>query len=217
MVDIILLGGPGAGKGTQAELLQKWLPLPRISSGDLFRANIAQGTELGLRAKSYIDRGELVPDDVTIAMVADRLSQEDCSEGAILDGFPRNVAQAEALNGILADMGRQVDIVVDMAVAQETLLARLAGRWSCRGCGRVYHGLSSPEKIKGECDACGGELYQRTDDTPETQRRRIQVYLHQTAPLQSYYRERGSLASVDGDLDIEQVGKQIRHAIEGAE
>ena len=137
MVDIILLGGPGAGKGTQAELLQKWLPLPRISSGDLFRANIAQGTELGLRAKSYIDRGELVPDDVTIAMVAERLSQEDCSEGAILDGFPRTVAQAEALNGILADMGRQVDIVVDMAVAQETLLARLAGRWSCRGCGRV--------------------------------------------------------------------------------
>jgi adenylate kinase len=216
MVDIILLGGPGAGKGTQVELIRKWLPLPQISSGDLFRANIGQGTELGLRAKAYIDRGELVPDDVTIGMVADRLGQDDCKDGAILDGFPRTVAQAEALNGILADMGRQVDIVVDIEVAEETLLARLAGRWTCRGCGRVYHELFSPEKVKGVCDACVGELYQRADDTPETQQRRIQVYLDQTAPLKTYYAEKGLLAKVDGEVEIDQVEEQIQAAIKGA-
>jgi adenylate kinase len=214
MVDIILLGAPGAGKGTQAELVQRWLPLPQVSSGDLFRSNLSQGTELGLKARSYMDRGELVPDDVTIGMVADRLAQADCADGVILDGFPRTVAQAEALNGILADMGRQVDVVVDIDVSKETLLKRLGGRWTCRGCGRVYHELFSPEKVKGVCDACGGELYQRADDTPETQARRIQVYLEQTAPLKAYYQGKGLLAEVAGEQDIEQVQEEIKQAIE---
>lgn len=213
MVDIILLGAPGAGKGTQAELVQRWLPLPQVSSGDLFRSNIGQGTELGLKAKAYMDRGELVPDDVTIGMVADRLAQDDCADGVILDGFPRTVAQAEALNGILAEMGRRVDIVVDIDVSRETLLKRLGGRWSCRSCGRVYHELFSPEKVKGVCDACGGELYQRADDTPDTQRRRIQVYLDQTAPLKAYYQAKGLLAEVDGEQEIDQVQAEIERAI----
>jgi adenylate kinase len=213
MVDIILLGAPGAGKGTQAELVQRWLPLPQVSSGDLFRSNIGQGTELGLKAKAYMDRGELVPDDVTIGMVADRLAQEDCADGVILDGFPRTVAQAEALNGILAEMGRRVDIVVDIDVSKEILLKRLGGRWTCRSCGRVYHELFSPEKVKGVCDACGGELYQRADDTPDTQRRRIQVYLDQTAPLKAYYQEKGLVAEVDGEQEIDQVQAEIERAI----
>jgi adenylate kinase len=214
MVDIILLGAPGAGKGTQAELVQQWLPLPQVSSGDLFRANLGQRTALGLEAKSYMDRGELVPDDVTIGMVADRLAQPDCAKGVILDGFPRTVAQAEALNHILAEMGRQVDAVVDIEVSQETLLKRLGGRWTCRACGRVYHELFSPEKVKGVCDACGGELFQRADDTPETQRRRIQVYLDQTAPLKAYYREKGLLAEVDGEQEIDGVQTAIKQAIQ---
>ncbi|MFH1084803.1 MAG: adenylate kinase [Chloroflexota bacterium] len=214
MVDILLLGAPGAGKGTQAELLRQWLPLPQVSSGDLFRANLSANTELGLKARSYMDRGELVPDDVTIAMVAERIGQPDCAQGVILDGFPRTVAQAEALGKLLASMGRRVDVVVYFAVSKETLIKRLGGRWTCRQCGKVYHELYSPERVKGVCDVCGGALYQRADDTPETQRRRIEVYLNQTAPLQAYYIEQGLLVEVDGEQEIEPVQAALKRAIQ---
>lgn len=215
MVDIILLGAPGAGKGTQAELLREWMPIPQVSSGDLFRANISSGTELGLKAKGYMDRGELVPDDVTVGMVADRIAQADCASGVIFDGFPRTVAQAEALSKMMAGMGRRIDLVAYITVPRDVLLDRLGGRWTCRQCGKVYHALFSPEKVKGVCDACGGGLYQRADDTPETQRRRIDVYVESTAPLVSYYREKGLLVEIDGEQGIEQVQQQLRQAIEG--
>lgn len=213
MADIVLLGAPGAGKGTQAEQLVRWLRVPRVSSGDLFRGAIAASTELGLQAKAFIDRGELVPDEVTIGMVAERLDQPDCAAGVILDGFPRTVAQAEALDRVLAKMNRHVDIVVYVRVSPETLLERLAGRWTCRECGTVYHEVYNPEKVKGLCDICGGELYQRPDDTPETQKRRIEVYLAQTTPLIEYYRGRQLLAEVDGGQSIAAVQSDLRRAI----
>lgn len=215
MVDMILLGAPGAGKGTQAELLAEWLnpAPPRVSSGDLFRAHLGQGTPLGVRAKAYMDRGELVPDDVTIGMVAERIAQADCAGGVIFDGFPRTVPQAEALGRLLAEMGRGVDIVLYVKVAPDVLLLRLAGRWTCRACGRVYHRLFSPEKVQGVCDACGGELYQRADDTPETQKRRIDVYLEQTAPLEAYYRQKGLLVEVNGEQEIGAVQGAMRAAL----
>jgi len=213
LVDIVLLGAPGAGKGTQAELLRQWLPLPRISSGDLFRSAIAAGSALGLQAKQYIDRGELVPDEVTINMVAERLAQSDCAQGVILDGFPRTVAQAQALDDVLARMGRRVDVVIYIRVSPETLLKRLAGRWTCRQCGAAYHEVFSPEKVKGVCDLCGGALYQRPDDAPETQKRRIEVYFDQTASLIEYYRYRGLLVELDGEQDVATVQKDLRRAL----
>jgi adenylate kinase len=216
MADIVLLGAPGAGKGTQAEKLVEWLSVPRISSGDLFRAAIGAGTELGRKAKGYIDRGELVPDAVTIGMVAERLAEPDCAAGVIFDGFPRTVAQAEALDDLLAGMGRQVDVVADIQVSEQALLRRLGGRWTCRDCGRVYHREFSPEKVQGVCDVCGGTLYQREDDTPETQKRRIEVYLAQTAPLQDYYAGRGLLVEVDGEQDIAAVYADLKEAIKAA-
>jgi adenylate kinase len=211
---IVLLGAPGAGKGTQAELLKEALDIPSVSSGELFRYAIEAGTDLGSKAKEYIDRGELVPDQVTIAMIAERLAQPDCADGVILDGFPRTLAQAEALDDVLAGMNRQVHAVVYMQVSEDTLLKRLAGRWTCRECGAVYHEVFGPEKVKGVCDACGGALYQREDDTPETQQRRIAVYLAQTAPLQERYRARGILIDIDGDQDVEAVHRDIRAAID---
>lgn len=213
MVDIVLLGAPGAGKGTQAELLRQWLPLPRVSSGDLFREAIAAGSALGLQAKAYIDRGELVPDEVTIKMVAERLAQPDCAKGVILDGFPRTVPQAEALDGVLARMGRRVDVVVYIRVSPETLLRRLSGRWTCQQCASVYHEVFNPEKVKGVCDLCGGKLYQRPDDTPETQRRRIEVYFAQTASLIEYYRQKGLLVELDGERDVATVQQDLRRAL----
>jgi adenylate kinase len=214
MVDIILLGGPGAGKGTQGELMARWLPLPRVSSGDLFRANLSQETELGKRAKVYMERGELVPDEITIGMVADRIAQPDCAQGVVFDGFPRTVAQAEALDGLLAEMGRQVDLVLNIEVSEEVLLERLAGRWTCSNCGEIYHRLFNPEKVQGICDKCGGTLFQREDDNPETQSRRIHVYQEQTAPLQAYYRERGVLVDIDGEQTPEAVGAAIKAAVQ---
>lgn len=213
-MDIVLLGPPGAGKGTQAELLAEWLKLPHVSSGDLFRSAIQNATPLGLEAKGFIDRGELVPDDVTIGLVGERLGQPDCASGVILDGFPRTVAQAEALDRVFASLGRRVDVVPYIQVAQELLLQRLAGRWTCRNCGTVYHSVFSPEKVKGVCDVCGGQLYQRADDTPETHRRRIEVYLEQTAPLADYYRACGVLAEIDGEQDVPSVQRALREAIE---
>jgi adenylate kinase len=197
---IVLLGAPGAGKGTQAELLKEALDIPSVSSGELFRYAIEAGTDLGSKAKEY--------------MIAERLAQPDCADGVILDGFPRTLAQAEALDDVLAGMNRQVHAVVYMQVSEDTLLKRLAGRWTCRECGAVYHEVFGPEKVKGVCDACGGALYQREDDTPETQQRRIAVYLAQTAPLQERYRARGILIDIDGDQDVEAVHRDIRAAID---
>ncbi len=212
-MDLVLLGPPGAGKGTQAERLERWLGIPRVSSGDLFRANIAQGTALGRKAQAYIDRGALVPDEVTIGMVADRLAEADCADGVILDGFPRTVAQAKALDDLLAKMGRQVDLVPYVAVTRETLLERLGGRWTCRACGAVYHQVYRPPKVAGVCDVCGGDLYQRPDDTAETQARRIDVYMQETSPLVAYYRERGLLVEIDGERSIDEVEAALRAAV----
>jgi adenylate kinase len=202
---VVLLGGPGAGKGTQAERLSAALGIPHVSTGDLFREHLRAGTALGLAAQGYMERGELVPDEVTAGMARERLSKPDCAGGAILDGFPRTVAQALALEGMLAELGTKVSVVPYIVVPGEVLLARLAGRWTCRGCGALYHQLFGPPKVAAVCDRCGGALYQRADDTPETQRRRIEVYLAQTAPLVEFYRAKGLLVEVDGLAGIEPV------------
>jgi len=209
---LVLLGPPGAGKGTQAERLEKELRLPHVASGDLFRENLRHETELGRLAKTYMDRGDLVPDDVTIAMVRERLQRPDCEQGVILDGFPRTQAQAEGLDDMLADMGRALDGVLYIAVPDEELVRRLSGRWICRQCQTPYHTLFSPPAQEGVCDACGGELYQRDDDRPETVRARLEVYHQQTAPLIDYYRQAGLLVEVDGSGDIESVGAALLQA-----
>jgi adenylate kinase len=214
MMDIILLGGPGAGKGTQGELMASWLPTPRVSSGDLFRENLARETELGLKARGYMERGELVPDEVTIRMVAARISQPDCRQGVVFDGFPRTVAQATALDSLLGEMGRRINVVLNIGVSEDILLQRLAGRWTCSSCGEIYHRLFGPEKVQGVCDKCGGQLLQREDDKPTTQQRRIKVYLEQTAPLDAYYRTRGVLTDIDGEQTPADVAAQIRQAVE---
>ncbi len=211
---LVLLGGPGAGKGTQAERLAESLGIPQVSTGDLFRENLKNRTELGLLAQGYMDRGELVPDAVTVAMVRERLSRPDAARGAILDGFPRTIAQAEALEEMLAGMGAGLAAVPYIKVPEDVLLARLAGRWTCRNCGAMYHELFSPPQVPGICDKCGGELYQRPDDTPETQKRRIQVYFEQTAPLIDYYRQKGLLIEVDGRASIEEVEAVLLDIVE---
>ncbi|MGD8792743.1 MAG: adenylate kinase [Anaerolineae bacterium] len=202
---IVLLGGPGAGKGTQAELLAENLGIPQVSTGDLFRENLKKQTELGKLAKSYMDRGELVPDEVTVSMVRERLARPDAARGAILDGFPRTIAQAEALEELLSEIGSQLAVVPYIKVPKDILLARLAGRWTCRNCGAMYHQLFNPPQEPGVCDRCGGELYQRPDDTPETQKHRIKVYFEQTAPLIDYYRDKGLLVEVDGRPGIKDI------------
>ncbi len=202
---IVLLGPPGAGKGTQAKAISETMNLAHVSSGDLFRENLKAQTELGKLAQTYMNRGELVPDDVTIAMVKDRLSRPDCAEGALLDGFPRTPAQAKALDAMLAAQGSKLHSVPYIAVAPEILVERLSGRWSCRAAGHVYHEKFNPPAKAGVCDVDGSELYQRDDDKPETVANRIRVYAEQTAPLISYYTENGVLFELDGTLPIEQV------------
>lgn len=209
-----MLGPPGAGKGTQAQLLAEWLRIPHVASGDLFRENLRNETALGLQAKQYTDTGELVPDAVTIAMVAERLSRRDCGNGVLLDGFPRTIRQAEALDEMLAERGRAINLVPYIRVRDETLLERLAGRWTCRECEAAYHGVFKPPQRGGICDECGGEIYQRPDDTPETQKHRIEVYFEQTSPLIAYYRNRSLLAEIDGEQTIEVVQQDLRAAIE---
>jgi adenylate kinase len=210
---IILLGPPGAGKGTQAQVISREMNLAHISSGDLFRENLKNQTELGKLAQGYMNRGELVPDDVTIAMVRDRLSRPDCEEGALLDGFPRTPAQAVALSEMLASMGEKVDSVPYISVPAEELIERLGGRWTCPSCGRVYHEKYNPPQTQGVCDADGASLIQREDDKAETVERRIRVYTEQTTPLIEYYREQGLLAEVDGTKSIDEVSKDILQAI----
>ncbi len=210
---IVLLGPPGVGKGTQAEILASKTGLPHISSGDLFRDNMKRNTPLGQKAKSYMDKGELVPDDVTIAMVRDRLSQEDCRDGSILDGFPRTPPQADALQAMLAEFHGGVNLVPFITAAPQTLIERASGRWTCRAQGHVYHEKFNPPKVAGKCDIDGSELYQREDDKAETVARRINVYLEQTAPLVQYYRKQGKLVEIDGTRSIDDVTHELLVAI----
>ncbi|MDA8442876.1 MAG: adenylate kinase [Peptococcaceae bacterium] len=202
---IILMGPPGAGKGTQAEVLVQKLSIPHISTGDMFRAAIKNQTALGVKAKEYMDAGGLVPDEVTIGIVEERLSQPDCLAGFLLDGFPRTVTQADALAKILHQLGLKLDGVVNIEVDQEKLIARLTGRRVCRQCGATYHVLFNPPTQEGVCDKCGGELYQRSDDSEATARNRLAVYNQQTEPLIAYYRTEGLLVEINGDQPIEQV------------
>jgi adenylate kinase len=208
-VYIVLLGPPGAGKGTQAQIIAKELGLAHISSGDIFRENLKNETELGQQAKGYMDRGELVPDDLTISMIRERLSRPDCSIGALLDGFPRTVAQAKALEGMLAGFGGKVDCVPYINVVEAVLVERLTGRWTCRAEGHVFHQKFNPPKQAGVCDLDGSELYQRDDDKAETVMNRIQVYLKNTMPLIEYYRMAGTLLEVDGTQSIEAVSTDL--------
>jgi len=213
---IVLLGPPGAGKGTQATIIAKEFGLVHVSSGDLFRENLKNQTELGKLAKGYMDRGALVPDDVTIAMVKDRISRPDCEKGVLLDGFPRTPAQAEALDVMLGTLDSKVNCVPYISVPAEVLVERLSGRWTCPTCGKVYHQKFNPPAEAGKCDAEGAALYQRDDDKPATVENRIKVYVEQTAPLIAYYRGKGLLAEVDGTQSIEAVGLQMLDAIRQA-
>jgi adenylate kinase len=211
---IVMLGPPGVGKGTQAKILAEKTGLVHVSSGDLFRENIKNQTELGRVAQSYMNKGELVPDDVTIAMVRERLSRSDCQAGAILDGFPRTPAQADALKQMLAEFDGDVDYVPFVNADEEVLVTRLSGRWTCRANGHVFHATFNPPKEPGVCDLDGSELYQRDDDKVETVKNRIQVYRKQTAPLIEYYREAGKLVEINGAQPIEKVTAELVKALE---
>ncbi|MGD0004342.1 MAG: adenylate kinase [Anaerolineaceae bacterium] len=211
---IVLLGPPGAGKGTQAEILRDELKLTHVSSGDLFRENVGKQTGLGKLAKSYMDRGELVPDDVTIAMVKERISRPDCDKGVLLDGFPRTPAQADALAVMLGEIGDKVSVVPYISAPTEVLIDRLSGRWTCRAAGHIYHIKNKPPKVSGICDEDGSELYQRDDDKAETVSNRIRVYLDKTASLIDYYKQGGLLIELDGTLPPDMVSQQIIAEVE---
>jgi adenylate kinase len=210
---IVMLGPPGVGKGTQAKILSEKTGLAHISSGDLFRENLKNQTELGKLAQTYMTKGELVPDDVTVAMIKDRLTRSDCEAGAILDGFPRTPAQANALEVMLQDFDGSVDRVPFIAAGEEILIARLTGRWTCRAEGHVFNEKTNPPKVAGKCDFDGSELYQRDDDRAETVKNRIQVYFNQTAPLISYYRDHGKLVEIDGAQAIDLVTDDLLAAL----
>ena len=212
---IIFLGAPGAGKGTQAANAARELGLVHIASGDLFRQALEKGTELGLKARSYMEKGVLVPNQITIDMVLERLSAPDCARGAILDGFPRNLEQAQALDKALAGEDKAIDRVIYIKVSEKELLKRLGGRWICRQCQTPYHATTSPPTVQGKCDKCGGELYQRPDDTEESIKKRLEVYSVETAPLIDYYTQQGKLVEIDGGGSVDEVGKRIVAAIKG--
>ena len=211
---IVLLGPPGVGKGTQAEILAGTIKLVHVSSGDLFRENIKNQTDLGKLAQSFMDKGELVPDGVTISMIRERLNRADCEAGAILDGFPRTPAQADALETMLSEFGGHVNAVPYITAPESILVERASGRWTCRAQGHIYHQLFNKPKQAGICDVDGSELYQRDDDKVETVTKRIRVYIEQTIPLVEYFRKRGKLIEIDGTQEVEQVTKALLSALE---
>lgn len=206
---IIMLGAPGAGKGTQAKKIAAKYEIPHISTGDIFRANIKNGTELGKKAKTYMDQGLLVPDELVVDLVVDRVNQDDCKNGYVLDGFPRTIPQAEALTEALAKMGQKMDYAIDVNVPDENIVRRMGGRRACVGCGATYHVEYAPTKKEAICDVCGAELILRDDDKPETVQKRLNVYHEQTQPLIDYYTEAGILKTVDGTVDIDDVFQAI--------
>ena len=206
---IIMLGAPGAGKGTQAKKLSEKYGIPHISTGDIFRANIKNNTELGQKAKGYMDAGQLVPDELVVDLVVDRIKEQDCFKGFILDGFPRTIPQAEALDEALKANGEKVDFAIDIDVPDENIVRRMGGRRACVNCGATYHIVYSPTKVEGKCDKCGEELIVRDDDKPETVLSRLEVYHNQTQPLIDYYNEQGILKSVDGTIDMKDVFNEI--------
>ena len=210
---MVLVGPPGAGKGTQAQFVAAHLAVPQISTGDIFRSNVSQGTPLGKLAKEYMDAGDLVPDEVTIAMVRDRLAEPDANRGFLLDGFPRNVPQAIELDDILAEMGTKLDVVVELIVDDDEVVRRLSGRRTCRNCGHIWHVDFDPPSKEGVCDNCSGELFQRDDDKPATIRHRLEVYAEQTAPLVGYYSERGILVGVDATGPVDDVTERVIAAV----
>ncbi len=213
-MNIIFLGPPGSGKGTQAKILVEKYEIPQISTGDMLREHVAKGTDLGLKAKEYMEKGQLVPDEIILDMVKQRLSQSDAQKGFILDGFPRTVAQAEALDKILEPMGKKIEYVLALIVPDEELVIRLTGRRTCKNCGMMYHIKFKPPKEEGKCDVCGGELYQRADDNEETVRNRLKVYHQQTAPLIEYYKNKGVLFEIDGSKSIEEITQQLINILE---
>ena len=206
---LVLLGAPGAGKGTQAAIISREFGLANIASGDLFRQSVEKGTELGKSVKAYMDKGVLVPDEVTIQLISERLNEPDCKPGCVFDGFPRTVEQAKALDKMLAGRGWVIDKAIYIEVPEGELLKRLGGRWICRKCQAPYHEVTSPPKIPGKCDKCSGELYQRSDDNQETVKERLKVYFAQTTPVLDYYRKDNKLVPVDGKLGIEEVSERI--------
>ena len=210
---LVLFGPPGVGKGTQAERLKDELQIAHVATGDLFRDNLKRETELGKLAKSYMDRGVLVPDEVTIGMVRERLKEPDTQNGVLFDGFPRTVAQAEALDKLLSERGGKIEQVLFINAPAEVLLERLGNRWTCRQCGAVYNANSKPPKVAGVCDNCGGEVYQRPDDQPDVQKKRIDVYLEQTSPLIAYFDQLGMLTRIDGQQPIEKVTAAVKAAL----
>ncbi len=210
---IILLGAPGAGKGTQAVMLAEKLKLVQVASGDLFRKALQQETALGQKAKAYMEKGQLVPDEITIQMVLERLAAPDIKNGAILDGFPRNLEQAKALDKALAQQSKAIDKVVYIKVSEGELLKRLGGRWICRQCQAPYHEVDSPPRVAGKCDRCGGELYQRADDNAETVRKRLEVYFKETSPLIEYFKKAGKLLEINGEGNAADVNQRMLTAL----
>lgn len=209
LMKIIMLGAPGAGKGTQAKKIAEKYQIPHVSTGDIFRFNIKEGTELGRKAKEYMDQGALVPDELTIGMLMDRIQKEDCKDGYVLDGFPRTIPQAESLQKAITEMGQQIDFALSVDVSDENIINRMSGRRACISCGATYHIVYNPSKIPGVCDVCGSELVLRDDDKPETVKKRLSVYHDQTRPLIDYYKEAGVLVNVDGTQELNKVFSDI--------
>ena len=206
---LVFLGAPGAGKGTQAAVIAGKLRLAHIASGDLFRQAVEKGTELGKSVKAYMDKGALVPDEVTIQLISERLNEPDCKSGCVFDGFPRTIEQARELDKMMVSRGQAIDKAIYIEVPEKELLKRLTGRWICRKCQAPYHEVSSPPKVLGKCDKCGGELYQRSDDNEQTIKERLKVYFAQTTPVLDYYKAGGKLSAVDGNRDIKEVSEKI--------
>ena len=214
-MNLVLMGLPGAGKGTQAEKIVEQYGIPHISTGDMFRAAMKEGTELGLKAKSFMDKGELVPDEVTIGIVRERLAKDDCQNGFLLDGFPRTVPQAEALEALLSELNKKIDFVINISVDKSILMERLTGRRICKECGATYHLVFNPPAKEGICDRCGGELYQRADDHAETVKNRLDVNIKQQEPLLTFYETKGYLRTINGQQDINKVFADIQDLLRG--